>query len=39
MTRGRWIGAALGLLALVTLWSAFYSVQETELAARNVLWR
>jgi membrane protease subunit HflC len=30
MTRARWIGAALGVLVLVTLWSTFYSVQETE---------
>jgi membrane protease subunit HflC len=30
MTRARWIGVGLGVLVLVTLWSTFYSVSETE---------
>ena len=30
MTRARWIGAALIVLGLITLWSTFYTVSETE---------
>jgi len=30
MTRSRWIGAGVLVLGLITLWSAFYTVQETE---------
>jgi len=30
MTRSRWIGAGVLLLGLITLWSAFYTVSETE---------
>ncbi len=30
MTRSRWIGAGVLALGLITLWSAFYTVSETE---------